>query len=617
MILKELYNLAEKDGLMDQPGFTFQPVHWIIDIDKDGQVLEVIQHSAQDGKKTYTPRLQIPVRLGRTNAPEADLFTDKSDYILAFNQKETEGASKNKIKKNLEKLKECFDLSLAEVTKVAEATNAPAAWAQIKAMENIFRDPESFFRLWPKSEKTTPVLHADGNWYQIHGDWKSNHLFAFKFNGLLTHVAPEVRAWINKNIFSYFTGHGKIRCLVDGEDATPVKKHLPFELAGDTGRLPMISFNLSAFNHYGREGNANAPISTKAAFGISKALDRLQGHAPSDDLERQAVKLNDNTTFLYWSKDGPGASDLSMDLFGREDDGTDLVEIKNRYSQKPKHGKAPAPLSNPDTLFSLTLTREKSRVVIRSFGISTVEETAVHLLKYLEELEIAPMYLGDGDRYRSLVHLRNALFPKTEGGKYKIPPKSDLLDRLFQCALFGNPYPKEILALAIRRIRVEGTNSINRSCFALIKAYLIRNTTLDSKEFTVPLNVDHTSNSYHLGRLFAQLESIQGTALGGINAGIGDRFMGSAMATPALVFPRLIKLASHHLKKIREKNERDYDNLNEELLRIFEKLEGSAFPKHQSLDEQGIFALGYYHQRAFQFNSNKKSEEKQENQDAQ
>ena len=98
-----------------------------------------------------------------------------------------------------------------------------------------------------------------------------------------------------------------------------------------------------------------------------------------------------------------------------------------------------------------------------------------------------------------------------------------------------------------------------------------------------------------LGRLFAVLEKAQIDALGkDINATIKDRYFTSACATPATTFPILLRLAQHHIAKA------EYGYVSDRRIgEIMEKLEieNNPFPKHLNLDEQGIFVLGYYHQR--------------------
>ena len=111
------------------------------------------------------------------------------------------------------------------------------------------------------------------------------------------------------------------------------------------------------------------------------------------------------------------------------------------------------------------------------------------------------------------------------------------------------------------------------------------------------LNEESNDISYVLGRLFSVLESIQADANQGIQATIRDRYFNSACGTPAAVFPILIKLKNSHMKKLgREKEgaKNYYEKLFTDIMWKIDAQEG--FPKRLSLEEQGKFAIGYYHQ---------------------
>ena len=101
------------------------------------------------------------------------------------------------------------------------------------------------------------------------------------------------------------------------------------------------------------------------------------------------------------------------------------------------------------------------------------------------------------------------------------------------------------------------------------------------------------NNAYCLGRLFAVLEKLQGESIGNVNATITDRFYGAASATPAAVFASLIRKSQHHLAKIKGSF---YSKRIQDILNLLEPK--SAFPATLRLEEQGLFALGYYHQKA-------------------
>ena len=109
------------------------------------------------------------------------------------------------------------------------------------------------------------------------------------------------------------------------------------------------------------------------------------------------------------------------------------------------------------------------------------------------------------------------------------------------------------------------------------------------------LDENNTNIGYRLGRLFAALEKIQQEANPGINATIRDRFYGAASGTPSTVFGNLMRLKNHHLAKLEHVGRKIFF---EKLLgQILDGVEAqTAFPAHLSLEDQGRFAIGYYHQ---------------------
>ena len=115
------------------------------------------------------------------------------------------------------------------------------------------------------------------------------------------------------------------------------------------------------------------------------------------------------------------------------------------------------------------------------------------------------------------------------------------------------------------------------------------------------VNEDCTDTAYLCGRLLALLDHIQYRALGKVNATIVDRFYGTASTAPAVVFPRLLRGARPHLSTIRQKQAHPgngyLDYLDKELTRLVDMLP-PALPSILKLEQQGMFAIGFYHQRA-------------------
>ena len=94
------------------------------------------------------------------------------------------------------------------------------------------------------------------------------------------------------------------------------------------------------------------------------------------------------------------------------------------------------------------------------------------------------------------------------------------------------------------------------------------------------------------GRLFAVLEKIQEEANN--QHSIRERYMNSASATPAMVFPTILNLSYHHIERLNEGRTVQFEKLKQE---IVDKISADGFPAHLDLQDQGRFFVGYYHQR--------------------
>ena len=108
------------------------------------------------------------------------------------------------------------------------------------------------------------------------------------------------------------------------------------------------------------------------------------------------------------------------------------------------------------------------------------------------------------------------------------------------------------------------------------------------------LDINNTRIGYRLGRLFAVLEKLQEDAYQRtLNTTIRDKYYSSASSMPASVFSTLMRLHIHHLKKIEKQEWRNA--FQKRIQDILDPV--SVFPTHLNLEEQALFALGYYHQR--------------------
>ncbi|MER3496599.1 MAG: hypothetical protein C4320_07375 [Armatimonadota bacterium] len=120
------------------------------------------------------------------------------------------------------------------------------------------------------------------------------------------------------------------------------------------------------------------------------------------------------------------------------------------------------------------------------------------------------------------------------------------------------------------------------------------------------LNPDLQEPAYQCGRLLSVLESIQRVANPGLNATLTDRHYSAAAATPGMIFGVLLKdAASAHLPKLRKNRPGAYHALDARLQDVLGQI--NVFPRTLDFEGQGLFSLGYYHQRAFDIAAAKKN----------
>lgn len=375
-------------------------------------------------------------------------------------------------------------------------------------------------------------------------------------------------------------------CLVSGEPDTIAELHPAIKgvLGTNTTGGNIVAFNFPAASSFGKSQGFNAPVGRRAAFQYTTALNTLLGKD-----SRQKMQVGDATT-VFWSSKKSTLEDEFTDLFRepQKDDPDRGVDAVERLLGSVRSG-AYVHEGGTARFYVLGLSPNAARIAVRFWHEGTVAEMEKHFADWFESLRIVH---GPKDReHLSLTQLLLSVAPHNKDyqkWKANIPP--NLAGAVMRSILDGTPLPASLLPAAIVRIKAERDVSYPRA--KLIKAFLNRNY---ERKLTMSLDKDNTDVGYRLGRLFAVLEKIQLAANPGINATIRDRFYASASATPAAVFGNLMRLSGHHLSKL----DADKKGLRIWLEKQVEEIVSglSAFPAHLSLEEQGMFAIGYYHQR--------------------
>ena len=385
-------------------------------------------------------------------------------------------------------------------------------------------------------------------------------------------------------------------CLVRGEQDSIERLHTSIKgvWGAQSSGANIVSFNLDAFNSFGKAQGANAPVGKQAAFAYSTALNHLLGRD-----SRQRIQVGDAST-VFWSRDACVLETDLLALFGespKDDPDQGSQAVANFYASI-KNGVYSAD-DRDNRFYVLGLAPNAARISVRFFHSGTVKEIAGNIKTHFDDLDIERASFDKP--HLSIFRLLTCI--AAQGKADNIPP--NLSGDFARAILAATPYPATLLQAAIRRLRAE--HDINYPRAALLKAVINRQIRLqpsNDKELTVSLDLTNNNAGYRLGRLFAVLERAQERANPGLNATIRDRFYGAASSTPVTVFSNLMKLKNHHIAKLENKGEA----VNLEKL-IGEIMDGvSDFPTHLPLADQGRFAVGYYHQRQAFYNKSTTTE---------
>ncbi len=561
MILQTLYDYYERKSAdpqsgLAQPGFERKEIPFVIEIDIQGNAVQIEDTREGKGKKKRPRPFLVPQGVKKTSGVAANLLWDNAAYVLGV-------ATKGKPKR----VKEQRQAFIAKIEALPTPTrNDAGVQAVLSFLRQANTDSLSQWTEWQEIVETVPNL-------------------TFRLQGDMALVCQR-QATVEAIRLGQETTSADGLCLVTGETGEIERLHTAIKgvWGAQTSGANIVSFNLDAFNSYGKTQGANAPVSKHAAFSYTTALNHL---LRKDSPQRLQVG---DASVVFWADRSTEWETGIVDIFGeptKDDPDRNVRAVRSLYSAIDQG------LLENDTgrakFFALGLAPNAARIAIRFWQHGTVAEMAGRIRQHFDDLTIErsphdPPYLS---LFRLLVSVA------TQGKADNIPP--NLGGELMRSILAGLPYPQTLLAAAVRRIRAEHEVTYARA--ALIKACINRATrysNLNSKEeLSMSLDEANRNVGYRLGRLFAVLEKIQEEANPGINTTIRDRFYGAASSTPVTVFSTLLKLKNHHLSKL--DNRGRAVNLEKRIGDIMDGL--GDFPAQLRIADQGRFAIGYYHQR--------------------
>jgi len=615
MILQSLYNYYQillKDDSLDiaPPGYSAANVSFALNLSPTGDLLDIFPFTTKffDGKKERERnyrRMIVPEQVKRTGAVP-NFLCDNSAYALGISEKDQDEPEYSRKR---------FEVFRQLNMEILAKANSDVARAVIAFLQK--HDPQSA-RQHPVIARHLEALLEGGN-------------LIFQVNGQSTLEDPEIRrAWEEYKLGQEAV---EMQCLVTGEVEPIARLHPSIQGVRDaraTG-ASLVSFNERAYESYNRmKGQGlNSPVSQHVASGYGVALNYLL----SNQNPNRKIYLGD-TTVVYWaeSADKRYASAFAALIHPEFLEGESAADQTARKKAEKKMGETAEKVQKGQALdvaklreglddstrfYVLGLAPNAARLAVRFFLTEPFGVFAERIMQHYADLKIDKEFANQPDYLSPYRILAECVSPKVTRGDDEVKQSWSLLGgALMRSVLMAAPYPEGLYAAMLNRIRHDSDEEkrsikINYVRAAYIKAHLLRKYRLQDhnpyqEALQMSLNESFTHPAYVLGRLFAVLEKAQREAIGqNINATIKDRYFTSACATPASVFPTLLRLAHHWTAKA------EYGGVSDRRIQdLLGMLDARPFPSRLTLEEQGVFVLGYYHQRAaFYAKNGEKAEE--------
>lgn len=555
------------------PGFEQKAIDFLVVLDEAGRFQNLRDLREGTGNKRKGRISLVPKSVKRTVGIAANLLWDTSPYIL--------GKALPQKGKKLEDLQERAVKQHTAFVDRIEQTFVDCSDAGIQAVLAFLKggDLGSVFEhaVWKDVEESGGNIS-----FLLSGD---TQLVCQRIavSAMLENAKPE----------------GILQtCSITGNADVPAELHTSIKgvWGAQSSGANIVSFNLDAFRSFGKTQGFNAPVGQQAEFAYTTALNHLLAS------EKQRMQVGDAST-VFWAKNPCEFESDFLDYLApkKGEEAVDYSKIRGLLSAV-KTGIPPAEAEIP--FYVLGLAPNASRISIRFWYEGNVKEIKERVAEHFQDIEM--VRAPHDPEFLSLFQL--LVSTATERKADNIPP--NLGGDVARAVLTGTAYPRTLLANAIRRCKAEQAVGFARA--SIIKGVLVRNARISkstNKEVSMALDRTYDNIGYVLGRLFAVLERIQEQAQGkGLNKTIRDTYFGAATSSPLVTFNRLDQLAIHHLAKIRNSGKSTVwlDKLLGEVNGLLPK---EGYPAILSLENQGRFSVGYYHQHQDFFTKKETEEE--------
>lgn len=623
MILKALYDyyqaMAEL-GKVAPSGMEWKAIPFIIVIDEDGTFRRVIDTRDKENKQGREYLVAKPKgRSGSKSYAISQILWDHSGYVLGIPTDDSEEKQVMAPKQH-----DAFKQELAKFRELFPENKG------FKAIELFYKKYEEKKEeepsdLFAEEVKDLSNIIPEDILLEIKKKVGANISFL-----LSTESNPNKLISSHEDIQSYQAGgseeegEDKGRCLVTGEQGTIARLHGGISLFGAQVNATLISFQKSSgYDSYGKEQGLNAPISQTASDAIISGLNMLL------EKDKNTNYRIGETTFIFWNtlqddkllKNYQEATFTGLPSdsdFDEEEEATSTSKKKVAKKNPEQETKvviqalrsalgdknANIDRKNSDRFYILALAPNAKRVSVKLWMEGTVSEIVGNTLAHLDDMNIVRfggLLDEETPPLRPVYRIMKAIYTATDSTKWPRQVVQELLESIIK----GLPYAPTLQMACLERIHHDHTSKypVTELRAALLKAYINRKHRKNSqiKQLTMALDKSNSNPAYLAGRLFALLERIQEKAIPGVKANITDRYFRTASATPGIIFGRLLQLSAFHLSKIKKEQGGLGFYFDRQIQEVLELLPGgqATFDKFFTPDQQSIFAVGYYHQKAY------------------
>lgn len=586
MILKSLYSLYDRLASDDDSGipplqFAPKKVSFRVTISRDGSIFSIAPVKDATNRQKFRNEIVPEHKIRSSTQILPQFMCDRASYCLGITP---ESSSDNWNKERFEAFK---DFHLA-------------------AEKEINCEDFSIFCRFLQNWKSASAKEFDKANPDKLSQCINCGIFDIQGNAKAIHEHPAVRAWwLDQEPDPLPTG----QCLLTGNQGPIARLHPKIKGFPKAASLVGVQ-KRSSYESYELKQAYTAPTSPTAAFKYAAALNWL---VDGKGKPKHRFDIGD-TTCVAWTDQNSVVDEVAALFFhssSKQDTDAQNADTLSKLSvflkavQKGKRvltelGEDP----DETNFFILGIEQPNSgRYAIRYFMESSVSELLenlrqhhfdISIIRGLEENTTKGKAQPEMLSCRELLNQTAVVLPSGKLDYKTIPPL--LGGALMRAILQNTPYPEALYSAVIGRIRADRTINYHRA--AIIKGVLTRNPNHNiSHPITIMLDSENSDTAYLHGRLFAALEKVQEEGHKEQTgrkreSTIRDKYFSSACATPASIFPRLETLSTHYRRHLKPRRKVQFDQLIGDI-----KWRQSGTPKVQSLEQQGLFILGYYHQR--------------------